>query len=241
MKLIELKCPSCGSNLKVNKELKTFTCNFCGTTTLLDDEVVRVEHRIVGTKKKERIDGLEALVDDKRYDLAVDKAKKLTEEYPQESRVWLSLLRALTEDFTRKYDYLNEYFEQKHDAENYSKTFRKKGMEAAHRLKENKLTWEKTFEYYSKYEKDNDKLTDITKKYNEFNNKYQQDKTGYLENETKRIKKEKSTKATESIILTIACILLFIFATATISNNTGLSIACYIAVGCIMYFKKDAF
>ena len=43
MKIIKLKCDSCGAVLKVNKELKNVTCNYCCSSFLLDDEIKRVE------------------------------------------------------------------------------------------------------------------------------------------------------------------------------------------------------
>ena len=44
MKLITLNCPKCGSRLDVNEDLKSFTCNYCGTTTLIDDEIKRFKY-----------------------------------------------------------------------------------------------------------------------------------------------------------------------------------------------------
>ena len=60
MKIFQLKCPSCGATLKVSDSLKSFTCNFCGETTLLDDELIRVEHTIKNADTEEsfkKIDG----------------------------------------------------------------------------------------------------------------------------------------------------------------------------------------
>jgi len=52
MKLVKMVCPSCGAKLDVDKDKKEFVCEYCHTTTLLDDEVIRVEHVI----KDENID-----------------------------------------------------------------------------------------------------------------------------------------------------------------------------------------
>lgn len=42
MKMMEIKCPSCGGKLKVeDSEAKLITCEFCGTQFLLDDEKVQ--------------------------------------------------------------------------------------------------------------------------------------------------------------------------------------------------------
>ena len=53
MKLIKLKCPNCGSSFKVEKGQKEFFCEYCRTTTLLDDGVIKVEHTIVDKNKEE--------------------------------------------------------------------------------------------------------------------------------------------------------------------------------------------
>lgn len=39
MQLIKTKCPNCGAELEINAELKQATCNYCGSTFLIDDEV----------------------------------------------------------------------------------------------------------------------------------------------------------------------------------------------------------
>ena len=51
MKIIKLKCPNCGASFKVEKEQKEFFCEYCRTTTLLDDGVIKVEHTIVDKNK----------------------------------------------------------------------------------------------------------------------------------------------------------------------------------------------
>ena len=39
MKIVEIKCPSCGGKLKMEgKETKLVTCEYCGNQFLLDDE-----------------------------------------------------------------------------------------------------------------------------------------------------------------------------------------------------------
>lgn len=241
MKLIKLQCPSCGANLEVNGELKSFTCNFCGTVTLFDDEIIRVEHRIVGTKKAERIEALEALVDDKRYDLAIEKAKKLTEDYPKEARVWLALLKALTNNFTKQYNRSTEMFEDQADSEKFIKTFRKKGLEAAQRERENKLTYDKAFEYYQKYETNEEKLNNVVKLYNAFYLNYTNGKKAYQqkidkENELKSRKTER-----EYVILRLAMVLMFLYATINIKKNLLISVIFYALTICIVSSRKESF
>ncbi len=215
MKLVKLKCPSCGSNLEINKELKAFTCNYCGTTTMVDDEIIKVEHRIVGTKKKERIEALEALVDDKRYDVALKKAEKLSEDYPQESRIWLALLRTLTEDFTRKFS----------NADYYLMT------------RKTKWTWEKVFDFYTKYEKDKNKLREINMLYDSFKHKYFLEK--YESSDEFKTKKRKEEKRKDFKLKTLVslCVCLIVFGTIIIEDYLMVSIAMYITVIMIIYLS----
>ncbi len=43
MRLIDLKCSNCGAPMKANLELKQVSCNYCGNTMLIDDEVKKME------------------------------------------------------------------------------------------------------------------------------------------------------------------------------------------------------
>lgn len=56
MKLIKMVCPSCGAKLDVDGDKKEFVCEYCHTTTLLDDGVIRVEHKIVDENSKEKLE-----------------------------------------------------------------------------------------------------------------------------------------------------------------------------------------
>lgn len=44
MKLIDLTCPHCSANLKVDDEQKKATCEHCGATILIDDEVRHIQY-----------------------------------------------------------------------------------------------------------------------------------------------------------------------------------------------------
>lgn len=46
MKMIDLKCPDCGGEMKVNGELESVACNYCGHKMIIDHEII--EHKITG-------------------------------------------------------------------------------------------------------------------------------------------------------------------------------------------------
>ena len=80
MKLISLKCPSCGAKLEVNGDLDKYTCNFCGVTTLLDDESITVKH--VGSKLQTEINTVKDYYDNGNYKKALSLSEALLNEYP---------------------------------------------------------------------------------------------------------------------------------------------------------------
>lgn len=43
MKLVDMKCPRCGANIKVDSDLNEATCEFCRSSFLLDDEVQHIQ------------------------------------------------------------------------------------------------------------------------------------------------------------------------------------------------------
>lgn len=43
MKLIDLRCSSCGAIMQVNPDLKKVICNYCGNELLIDDESKKIE------------------------------------------------------------------------------------------------------------------------------------------------------------------------------------------------------
>ena len=53
MKLISIRCPNCGGEIKANTEKEKLTCGYCHTEFLLDDEVKRSEtHHIYTDEAK---------------------------------------------------------------------------------------------------------------------------------------------------------------------------------------------
>lgn len=44
MKIISTNCPYCGASLPIDKDKSSFSCNYCGNTFLLDDEVQHIKY-----------------------------------------------------------------------------------------------------------------------------------------------------------------------------------------------------
>lgn len=116
MKLLQLKCPTCGAKLEVSDQLKSFTCNYCGQVTMLDDEIIKVEHKIIGNDKNEAYERMEGFFKLEYYDSALKLSYELTDKYPSDSQTWWYLIKAFTHDFTIRpdseefLDNLKEYF-----------------------------------------------------------------------------------------------------------------------------------
>jgi len=85
MKLIQLKCPSCGAKLEVNPSLDKYTCNYCGVTTVLDDEKIIVKN--VSSKLQNYLTELEEYYDNGNYRKCHAMAQQLLEEYPKNKEI----------------------------------------------------------------------------------------------------------------------------------------------------------
>ena len=100
MKLVQLKCPSCGA--KIDGELgKKVKCSFCNIPIYIDDEVMRVEHNIKNIDKEEKIKSIDAFIKFNDYENATNVCKELSIKHPYEPWVWYQLLICLTRNFTR--------------------------------------------------------------------------------------------------------------------------------------------
>ena len=114
MKLINLKCSNCGANLTANEDLKQCTCNFCGSVTLIDDEIIKVEHKIIDSNKEENFKRIDGLLKIKYYKDALEDSRKLIKEYPHDPKAWIYMIKAETKDFkdhSVDLDKLDEFFE----------------------------------------------------------------------------------------------------------------------------------
>ena len=73
MTLEPAKCPSCGANIEVNKDLEKTICQYCGTTVLIKDAIQKYQVELTGSVQ---VDGLKS--DKKKFE-EVEKYFKLKE------------------------------------------------------------------------------------------------------------------------------------------------------------------
>lgn len=105
MKLVETKCPNCGSSIEVEKRKKNIKCEYCGTSFAVSDDVIEVKHLMAGeiSEEQEFINAETNLNKLKNYDEAYDIYLSLSKRYVDNAEIWIGLLRSLTKDFTYKY------------------------------------------------------------------------------------------------------------------------------------------
>ena len=100
MKLISMKCSGCGSALECNPSLKQIQCNYCGMVTMIDDEIIKVEHKVYNGDYEKQLESADIFSYKlKDYNKAVDLFDDLSEIFPDNPHIWLSLTKALTFDF----------------------------------------------------------------------------------------------------------------------------------------------
>lgn len=83
MKLIELRCPNCHAEVKVNEDLDTAFCNYCGAQFRVEDENETKEERIIKAKAKVEEQSKDA---ERKYYASEDYAKKLNAESSENAR-----------------------------------------------------------------------------------------------------------------------------------------------------------
>ena len=75
MRIIQLKCPSCGSSLQVEDGLETFFCQYCGQRIILADQdeyIVKAKVDLEAMKHEERMYQME-IEETKRKDKDLKK------------------------------------------------------------------------------------------------------------------------------------------------------------------------
>lgn len=102
MKLIDITCPKCKATMEVDEKRKQVTCKYCDNKILIDDEVKKVKHIMVGQidEEQEFINANTNLNKFKDYEEAYKGYLSLSKRYVDNPEVWLGLLRSLSMDFT---------------------------------------------------------------------------------------------------------------------------------------------
>jgi len=119
MKLIELKCPSCGAKLTVSNQLKKFTCNYCGTTTMLDDEIIKIEHTFNNLEKEEIFKRIDGFIKLDNYHKAIEESEELKKKYSYDPKTWIYLIKCVTHNYNTKEPF--DYSEVLEYLDNYKK------------------------------------------------------------------------------------------------------------------------
>ena len=106
MKLITIKCPSCGAKLQINNLTKKTKCEYCDNEIILDDNTLNVKHLMAGqiTEEQEFINAETNLNKLKNYQDSYNTYLSLSKRYVDRKEIWLGLLRSFTNDFTYKID-----------------------------------------------------------------------------------------------------------------------------------------
>ena len=107
MKLVKLECPNCNAKLEGSSELKKFTCNYCGTTMVLDDENVTVNS--VSSKLKNSIEDLKDYYENGNYDAAIELATELMEEYPANEEIEDYYIKSSLMNIDNTYDVMQSF------------------------------------------------------------------------------------------------------------------------------------
>ena len=172
MKLIKLICPNCGANLEITTDNKEFTCLYCKTPILLDEEIIKVEHTIASSELTEKIKVANThLYEFEDYHKAYEAYKRLSEDYPYEPIVWWELITSITQNFTK-----NNFYDGDFSVNINKSVFIKKCDEY--------------FDKYLKVEKDEIRKEENYQKYYEYIEKIKQEKV-----ENKKIEIEDFIKA----------------------------------------------
>lgn len=89
MKLLKLKCPNCNADLEINSNLDKFTCNYCGTTSLLDKQEINlnIKGNVSNNKLQSEIQDLKDIYNNGNFSLAYSKANDLLEIYPSNQEI----------------------------------------------------------------------------------------------------------------------------------------------------------
>ena len=108
IKLTPAKCPSCGANIEVDRNLDKTICQYCRTTIMIEEAVEKYKIEISG---KIEVDGIATvnasliranqLMQDKEYDKANKLFKQILSKDPTNAEAWWG--RYLCEEYFASY------------------------------------------------------------------------------------------------------------------------------------------
>lgn len=97
MKLVSIKCPSCGASAEVDEYTKSFTCIYCKTTSLIEKEERNSSYNETKMNKAEIF-----IREHKDYLNASEQYQSIANNDPKDPRPWYGLIRCITQDFNLK-------------------------------------------------------------------------------------------------------------------------------------------
>ena len=97
MKLVPVKCPSCGAVVEVDEYSRSFQCKHCGVSTVIEKDSYNYNYN------DDRLEKTEIMIKEhKDYKGAKLRFQTMIDTDPKDPRPWLGLIRCLTCDFTEK-------------------------------------------------------------------------------------------------------------------------------------------
>lgn len=93
MKLVDMKCPNCGSDLKVDMVTKGCTCEYCGAKLLIDDETVHVKYDNAEESGYQFEKGRQRAQKEAAYTARINLDQPMQQKQPKKkSKIWLWIL-----------------------------------------------------------------------------------------------------------------------------------------------------
>jgi hypothetical protein len=105
VKLVPAKCPSCGADIEVNKDLEKTICQYCGTTVLIEDAIQKLKIELSGkievdgvTSQNKLLKNAETKMKLGKYNEGFKDYKKYFSQYPDDYNGYLSYLHIVMYD-----------------------------------------------------------------------------------------------------------------------------------------------
>lgn len=122
MKVVQLKCPSCGSSIEIEEDKKKTRCSYCHNQVMIDEEIIKVEHKIIDNEFEKKLKKANTFLKEfEEYGKAQNAFEELIDEYPYESEGWYGLILSITQNYERKHLLSEELNKVKKYIEKYKK------------------------------------------------------------------------------------------------------------------------